>query len=37
MTLGYSFCSVPFPPYILEWANCMNETAREDWLLREFF
>jgi hypothetical protein len=36
MTLGRSFFSFPMPPYILEWANCMDETAREDWLLRRF-
>jgi hypothetical protein len=36
MTLGRYFLSFPLPPYILEWPKCMDETAREDWLLRRF-
>jgi hypothetical protein len=34
MSLGRFFFSFPLPAYILEWAKCMDETAREDWLLR---
>lgn len=36
MTLGRFFFSFPLPTYILEWVNCMDETAGEDWLLRRF-
>ena len=36
MTLGCFFFSFPLPPYILEWADCVAETAREDWFLRRF-